>query len=334
MASPYQRYLKTLNSNLNPSATAQARRRQQDAVNAIAFPLADGYKLAKKQTRQDYDKNTEKWEDFEILVKHALSATEKKIATHPYVELNVGTYLKYDDVTILVSGRTLGNQEVMPTYKAYVCNHMLKLKGCPFEFPISSSNTSYSAKGKVDADLMNLIDNRNKFYIQRNKYTVRLFQSHKNYRIALGDEEVTYYYTITNMDDTSTPGMFAITLTEDEKTHLDGEYAYNEVEIDYSDLIDGSYVENTGEVVDGKPIPILTCDTYQIKDKPFAVISNVSIVKHEVSNGIDVLDLSQDQLQLGLKATTVGVHKVTVEDQYGQKTSVNIIVKGGNRWLP
>ena len=91
MASPYQRYLKTLNSNLNPSATAQARRRQQDAVNAIAFPLADGYKMAKKQTRQDYDKNTEKWEDFEILVKHALSATEKKIATHPYVELNVGT---------------------------------------------------------------------------------------------------------------------------------------------------------------------------------------------------------------------------------------------------
>ena len=114
---------------MNPSATAQARRRQQDAVNAIAFPLADGYKMAKKQTRQDYDKNTEKWEDFEILVKHALSATEKKIATHPYVELNVGTYLKYDDVTILVSGRTLGNQEVMPTYKAYVCNHMLKLKG-------------------------------------------------------------------------------------------------------------------------------------------------------------------------------------------------------------
>ena len=309
MASPYQRYLKTLNSNLNPSATAQARRRQQDAVNAIAFPLADGYKMAKKQTRQDYDKNTEKWEDFEILVKHALSATEKKIATHPYVELNVGTYLKYDDVTILVSGRTLGNQEVMPTYKAYVCNHMLKLKGCPFEFPISSSNTSYSAKGKVDADLMNLIDNRNKFYIQRNKYT--------------------YYYTITNMDDTSTPGMFAITLTEDEKTHLDGVYAYNEVEIDYSDLIDGSYVENTGEVIDGKPIPILTCDTYQIKDKPFAVISNVPIVKHEVSNGIDVLDLSQDQLQLGLKATTVGVHKVTVEDQYGQKTSVNIIVREG-----
>ena len=329
MASPYQRYLKTLNSNLNPSATAQARRRQQDAVNAIAFPLADGYKMAKKQTRQDYDKNTEKWEDFEILVKHALSATEKKIATHPYVELNVGTYLKYDDVTILVSGRTLGNQEVMPTYKAYVCNHKLKLKGCPFEFPISSSNTSYSAKGKVDADLMNLIDNRNKSYIQRNKYTVRLFQSHKNYRIALGDEEVTYYYTITNMDDTSTPGMFAITLTEDEKTHLDGVYAYNEVEIDYSDLIDGSYVENTGEVIDGKPIPILTCDTYQIKDKPFAVISNVPIVKHEVSNGIDVLDLSQDQLQLGLKATTVGVHKVTVEDQYGQKTSVNIIVREG-----
>ena len=328
MASPYQRYLKTL--NLSPNATAEARRRQNDIVNAIAFPLADGYKMAKKQTRQDYDKNTESWEDFEILVKHALSASEKKIATHPYVELNVGTYLQYDDVTIVIQGRTLGKQEVMPTYKALVCNHNLKLKGCPFEFPISSSNTSYSAKGLVDADLINIVDNRNKFYIQRNKYTVRLFQNHKNYRIAIGNEEVTYYYKITNMDDTTTPGLFGVTLTEDEKTHLDGIYAYNEVEIDYSDLFeDSSYVENTGEVIDGKPIPILTCETYQYKNKPFEVISNVPIATHEVSNGLDVVRLSQDELQLIVMPTTIGVHKVTVADQYNQKASVNIIVREG-----
>ena len=227
MASPYERYLKTL--SVNSSATAEARRYQNDIVNNIAFSLADGYKLAKIQSRGDYDINIESWSDFEILVKHALSPTEKKIVTRPHVDLQVGTYLSYDDVTIVVQGRTLGIEEVMPTYKALVCNHRLKLKGCPYVFPISSSNTSYSAKGVIDADLISLVDTRNKFYIQRNKYTVRLFENHRNYRIAIGDEEVSYYFTITNMDDTSTPGFFAVTLNEDEKMHLDGVYAYNEV---------------------------------------------------------------------------------------------------------
>jgi hypothetical protein len=326
MASPYERYLKTL--SINSSATAEARRYQNDVVNNIAFSLADGYKLAKIQTRQDYDINKESWEDFEILVKHALSVTEKKIVTRPHVDLQVGTYLSYDDVTIIVQGRTLGKEEVMPTYKALVCNHKLKLKGCPYEFPISSSNTSYSAKGVIDADLINLIDTRNKFYIQRNKYTVRLFQNHKNYRIAIGDEEVQYYYVITNMDDSSTPGLFAVTLNEDEKTHLDNEYAYNEVEIDYSDLND-TYDEETGETTEAKPLPIISCGAYQYKDKPFGVVSNVPISFYEITDGLQAMALSDDKLELTLLATTLGTQKITIVDNYGQEVTKNIIVKEG-----
>lgn len=326
MASPYERYLKTL--SVNSSATAEARRYQNDVVNNIAFSLADGYKLAKIQTRQDYDINKESWEDFEILVKHALSVTEKKIVTRPHVDLQVGTYLNYDDVTVVVQGRTLGKEEVMPTYKALVCNHKLKLKGCPYEFPISSSNTSYSAKGVIDADLINLIDTRNKFYIQRNKYTVRLFQNHKNYRIAIGDEEVQYYYVITNMDDSSTPGLFAVTLNEDEKTHLDNEYAYNEVEIDYSDLND-TYDEETGETTEAKPLPIISCGAYQYKDKPFGVVSNVPISFCEITDGLQVIALSDDKMELTLLATTLGTQKITIVDNYGQEVTKNIIVKEG-----
>ena len=326
MASPYERYLKTL--SVNSSATAEARRYQNDVVNNIAFSLADGYKLAKIQTRKDYDINKESWSDFEILVKHALSPTEKKIVTRPHVDLQVGTYLSYDDVTIIVQGRTLGKEEVMPTYKALVCNHKLKLKGCPYEFPISSSNTSYSAKGVIDADLISLVDTRNKFYIQRNKYTVRLFQNHKNYRIAIGDEEVQYYYVITNMDDSSTPGLFAVTLNEDEKTHLDNEYAYNEVEIDYSDLND-TYDEETGETTEAKPLPIISCGAYQYKDKPFGVVSNVPISFYEITDGLQAMALSDDKLELTLLATTLGTQKITIVDNYGQEVTKNIIVKEG-----
>ncbi len=326
MASPYERYLKTL--SVNSSATAEARRYQNDIVNNIAFSLADGYKLAKIQTRGDYDINKESWKDFEVLVKHALSPTEKKIVTRSRVVLQVGTYLSYDDVTVVVQGRTLGKEEVMPTYKALVCNHKLKLKGCPYEFPISSSNTSYSAKGVIDADLISLVDTRNKFYIQRNKYTVRLFENHRNYRIAIGDEEVSYYFTITNMDDTSTPGLFAVTLNEDEKMHLDGVYAYNQVEIDYSDLND-LYNEETGEITETDSLPVISCGVYQYMGKPFGVVSNVPISLCEVTDGLEVVDLSQDELELTLLPTTLGSQRISIIDKRGQKATKNIMVKEG-----
>lgn len=326
MASPYERYLKTL--SVNSSATAEARRYQNDIVNNIAFSLADGYKLAKIQTRGDYDINKESWSDFEILVKHALSPTEKKIVTRPHVDLQVGTYLSYDDVTIVVQGRTLGKEEVMPTYKALVCNHRLKLKGCPYEFPISSSNTSYSAKGVIDADLISLVDTRNKFYIQRNKYTVRLFENHRNYRIAIGDEEVSYYFTITNMDDTSTPGLFAVTLNEDEKMHLDGVYAYNQVEIDYSDLND-LYNEETGEITETNPLPLISCGAYQYIDKPFEVVSNIPISLCKVTDGLKITSPVQNKLEITLLPTTLGMQKITISDKYGQTVTKNIMVKEG-----
>ena len=326
MAGPYERYLKTL--SVNSSATAEARRYQNDIVNNIAFSLADGYKLAKIQTRGDYDINKESWSDFEILVKHALSPTEKKIVTRPHVDLQVGTYLSYDDVTIVVQGRTLGKEEVMPTYKALVCNHRLKLKGCPYEFPISSSNTSYSAKGVIDADLISLVDTRNKFYIQRNKYTVRLFENHRNYRIAIGDEEVSYYFTITNMDDTSTPGLFAVTLNEDEKMHLDGVYAYNQVEIDYSDLND-LYNEETGEITETNPLPLISCGAYQYIDKPFEVVSNIPISLCKVTDGLKITSPVQNKLEITLLPTTLGMQKITISDKYGQTVTKNIMVKEG-----
>ena len=326
MVSPYERYLKTL--SVNSSATAEARRYQNDIVNNIAFSLADGYKLAKIQTRGDYDINKESWSDFEILVKHALSPTEKKIVTRPHVDLQVGTYLSYDDVTIVVQGRTLGKEEVMPTYKALVCNHRLKLKGCPYEFPISSSNTSYSAKGVIDADLISLVDTRNKFYIQRNKYTVRLFENHRNYRIAIGDEEVSYYFTITNMDDTSTPGLFAVTLNEDEKMHLDGVYAYNQVEIDYSDLND-LYNEETGEITETNPLPLISCGAYQYIDKPFEVVSNIPISLCKVTDGLKITSPVQNKLEITLLPTTLGMQKITISDKYGQTVTKNIMVKEG-----
>lgn len=326
MSSPYERYIKSL-KNI-PHATSKERRRQQDVVNEIAFPLADGYKLAQIQTREHYDKNVELWDEFEILVKHALSATEKKIVTRPYVDLKIGSYLKYDDTTIVVQSRTLGKEEVMPTYKALVCNQILRLRGCPYEFPISSSNTSHSAKGIVDGDMVQLIDTRNKFYIQRNKYTLRLFQNHKNYRIVLGDDEVQYYYIITNMDDTSTPGLFTVTLNEDEKTHLDGKYAYNEKEIDFSDLFD-TVDEETGEITEGKPNLSINCNPYQYINKTFSVISNTPISSYEVTTGLQVVSLTSDKLELTLMPVSTGVQKILIYDEYNQNATKNVIVKEG-----
>ena len=248
----YSRRLKTSNRKIKDQ-----RRKAADLNNELAWELADGHQDAHILTRMEIDNNTDEWYDMDVLVRHALTGQEKKIITKPYITLPIGSYVRYNDVTCIIRENLLDPQDVMPSYKAFICTTKLHLKGCPFSFPVYAFNSSYSSKGLIDLDKVMGLDSRNKLYAQKNKYTIRLYEHHRNYRIIIGDEETQYYYSITEMDDISYPGMFVISLKIDEKhPNDDGFYAYNENSIDFSDLYS---IENKEENIS---LPIIYCDSY------------------------------------------------------------------------
>lgn len=325
MATSQERYMKRLMGT--PDAVRIHRRAQNDFNNNFSFRMADGFRDAKILSRKHYDSNSDEWQDFEILLKHTQKADTKKIITRTGVNLPIGSYVKYGDNIVVVSAQIMEDEDVMPSYSAYKCLQNLYIKGCPFVFPMATSNSSYSTKGVKDTGSIELLDARNKAYVQRNKFTVRFFHNHKNYRIALGDEEVTSYYIVTECDDTSTPGMFTLTLKADEKHPNDkGMYAYNENPIDFSDLIP---TQGSGQdEVEGIVSPELSCETYQKLNTQFELICNKKIKSYELPQGVEYIGLSTDRHTLILKPTEKGVKTINVTDVDNKVATKKIVVKG------
>ena len=300
----------------------EQRRKAADLNNELAWELADGHQDSQVLTRIEIDNNTDVWYDMDILVRHALTGQEKKIITKPYVTLPIGSYVRYNDITCIIRENLLDPQDVMPSYKAFICTTELHLKGCPFSFPVYAFNSSYSSKGLIDLDKVMGLDSRNKLYVQKNKYTVRLYEHHRNYRVVVGDEETQYYYFITEMDDISYPGMFVISLKIDEKHPNDeGFYAFNENSIDFSDLYS---IENKEENIS---LPIIYCDSYYEVEEIFEV---------ECNNFINTVEFDDDCLELieivngtiaKIKAVEKGLVEMTITDSYGSKVTKNIIIK-------
>ena len=299
----------------------EKRRKEADLNNQLAWELADGHQDALVLTRNEVDENKDQWYEMDVLVRHALTGQEKKIITKPYTELPIGSYVRYNDITCIIRENLLDPQDVMPSYKAYICTTELRLKGCPFTFPVYSFNSSYSSKGLIDLDKVMGIDSRNKLYVQKNKYTVRLYEHHRNYRIIIGDEETKYYYFITEMDDISYPGMFVISLKIDEKhPNDDGFFAYNENEINFSDL---QPINNKDEDISS---PIIYCESYYEVGDVFEIECNNQIQNVEFDNNCLKL-LETNSTVVKIEARETGLIEVTVTDIYGSKVTKNIMVK-------
>ncbi len=312
----YRRRLQTSNRGVK-----EKRRKAADLNNQLAWELADGHQDALVLTRNEVDENKDQWHEMDVLVRHALTGQEKKIITKPYTELPIGSYVRYNDITCIIRENLLDPQDVMPSYKAYVCTTELRLKGCPFTFPVYAFNSSYSSKGLIDLDKVMGIDSRNKLYIQKNKYTVRLYEHHRNYRIIIGDEETKYYYFITEMDDISYPGMFVISLKIDEKhPNDDGFFAYNENEINFSDL---QPINNKDEDISS---PIIYCESYYEVGDVFEIECNNQIQNVEFDNNCLKL-LETNGTVAKIEARETGLIEVTVTDIYGSKATKNIMVK-------
>ena len=238
MSSSYERYILRMK-------TAERKKQAKQQIIA-AFKTADGYQVGECLVRD----NEDGWEEYDFLLKHTLTGQEKKAVLRPDEDLPIGTYLKYTvgnrEETVILRERIL-DDSLMPSYKAYICQDTLRIKGFPIEgFPCYGFNSSYSSKGMIDNDVIYTLDSRNKIYVQKNEYTVKLFEKHRGYRIILGDEETKYNYFITEMDDISYPGMFIISLKIDEKhPNDDGFYAYNKEEMKFDNTDAGIIINST-----------------------------------------------------------------------------------------
>ena len=311
----YKRRLQNKNE-----AIKKQRRKAADLNNELAWELADGHQDAQVLTRMEIDNNIDEWYNMDILVRHALTGQEKKIITKPNVSLPIGSYVRYNDVTCIIRENLLDPQDVMPSYKAYICTTELCLKGCPFTFPVYAFNSSYSSKGLVDYDKFMGLDSRNKLYIQKNKYTVRLYEHHRNYRIVIGDEETQYYYFITEMDDISYPNMFVISLKVDEKHSNDTkEYAFNEYDIDFSDLCNDKGIDVKA--------PIIYCESYYNVNDEFVIRCSNIITNIEFNNLCLSLKSIKENGDYVIVANETGLCQVTVTDAYGVTVSKNIVIK-------
>lgn len=323
MSTPFERYKKRLGHAYNKTGTNDHRKAQAIVNMQLSFSSADGYFKGYKKTKNDTD-----WQEYDFLMKHTLVGQEKKIITRPMEELPIGTYIKYqphihsDREVVMIIRECLLDDDLMPSYKAYVCQDVLRLEGCPVEFPVYGFNSTYSSKGLIDVDKAYSLDSRNKIYVQRNEYTIQLFRHHRNYRIVLGSEETKYTYFITEMDDISYPGMFVISLKIDERHPNDNElYAYNETKIQFTVL------NNNNINKENKPLEI-ECDDYYYVGDQMTIIGNNELTNIDVSDfGLVSEVKKQDNNTYVLECKKPGLLTITIEDKYKNKIEKNIIIK-------
>ena len=315
----YKKRLKSSNRHIK-----EQRRQAADLNNELAWNLADGHHDGKVLTRNQVDNDIQFWDDMDILVRHALTGQEKKIITKPYIELPIGSYVMYENKTCIIRENILDPNDVMPSYKAYVCTTNLYLEGCPYTFPVYAFNSSYSSAGLADYDKVLGLDSRNKLYLQKNKYTVRLFENHRSYRVIVGDNETKYYYFITEMDDISYPGMFVVSLKIDERHPNDSDfYAYNENKIDFSDLIENQKPE---EEQPEEPLQI-ECENYYKVGDTIEIKCNKEILICEV-NDYDMVELARkdDKTYIAI-CVKPGILTIRVQDANENSVFKNVIIK-------
>lgn len=324
MSSVLERYKKRLAGNA--TSVSEARKNQIMQTNNIAFEYSVSYKKGKIMDKTIPDNNLFEWNDYDFQIKHALTETEKKVIARPGTDITIGSYITYKsngdrDVTMIIGGRLL-DDEIMPSYQAYVCQDKLRLKGCPYEFPVYGFNSTYSSKGIVDSDQLYTVDSRNKIYVQRNKFTIRLFEYHRRYRIILGNKETLYRYFITEMDDISYPGMFIISLKIDEKHPNDTEfYAYNEEEIDFSDLL----ATTDSTPAEDVPMTIECANYYKVGDF-IKLKSNKAIAKYSI-NSSEISVTEENCLQVEVPCEQAGLLVIKVYDIHGNVAVKNVIIK-------
>lgn len=303
-----------------------------------------GYRCAAYFDRDMVANGDQSMEELDIVISTNTNGYERIISCRPDTLLKTGTYIQYEEMGVQKTAivRELLKTEPIPSYKAFECSQLLKIKNCPFPFPCFSYNSTYSSKGLVDTNRNYILDSRNKLYIQKNAYSCRLWEHYHGYRIILGDEDGTVSFKITEMDDFSYKGMFIVSLKVEQRHHLDGIedplLAWNEREIDFSDLLEtegdndeGEEGSDNEETTDEPQESLeLLCDLYNKVGDTLEVIASKTVETWDYDEAFfdDVQTLPNTFLG---RLTQSGKTVIGATSVLKGKASKTIIVKEGGK---
>lgn len=294
-----------------------------------------GYREATVWDRESVEKGWINEVSLDVIVETNTNGYEKMVSCRPDTKLIVGSYISFKEFendsepkTYIV--RELVKPDPIPTYRVFECSQKLCVEGCPIEFPCFSYNSTYSSKGLIDTDRNYMLDSRNKLYVQKNKYSCRLWEHYHGYRIRMGDEDGWVTFKITEMDDFSYKGMFIVSLKVEQRHHLDGatepQFAYNETKIDFTDL-KYEFEDEDGTITESIVQPILVYDKYVKVGKTIDIASSKPITTWEYDNTF--FEEIQEESEDTFKATPIkeGMLTITATDSDNQIVVANIIVK-------
>ena len=299
------------------------------------FADAIGYREATVWGRESVELGWVQEENIDIIAETNTNGYERMITCRPDTRLAVGSYIKFkvfeeDENPRTFIIRELVKPDPIPTYRVFECSQVLHIKGCPIGFPCFSYNSTYSSKGLIDTDRNYMLDSRNKLYIQKNKFSCRLWENYHGYRIRLGDEDGWVTFKITEMDDFSYRGMFIVSLKVEQRHHLDGaeepQYAYNNEIIDFTDLGYGSKEED-GTITDVKTQLILEYEYYCKMGKTLEIASNKEVIDWGYdSTMFDIIEEENERTFKGVP-NQVGTITFNIVDSDEQVKTITVIVK-------
>lgn len=102
------------------------------------------------------------------------TTSEKRIIFLPETQIEVGSFIKYDDKVFLL--KEFECDTISPYSKGLLCNQTLNWYGLSSPIPCWCDNSSYGTKGVVDTNLLTEYDGKILFYTQYNENTAKIRQ--------------------------------------------------------------------------------------------------------------------------------------------------------------
>lgn len=118
-------------------------------------------------------------EEIDIRLKNVeRTINEKKILFLPDTNIEVGSYITYDDKTFLII-EFQDDNTISPYSKSKLCNQTINWKGLKDPIPCVAEDTAYNDKGEINLDYFSMVDGKLAIYVPVNEITNTIKQNMK-----------------------------------------------------------------------------------------------------------------------------------------------------------
>lgn len=244
----FELYKKRLQKN--GSNIREKREQESKATLNRNFTMFNGYKECSLTEPYDVDTNYGKGRPFEVVVRSSTEELKKDLLLRPNTMVENGSYISINNENRTYIVNITNQDGVLPVAHCFLCNDKIKIKGCPIDFPIYENSTTFGTKGIVDNGGSKFLelDSKTRAYLQYNKFTSRI---PLGYRFIFKQK---YVFSVTEIDHMVYDHLI-ITMKITEKhpnDDFENNMAWNETEIDFSDLLEENIVEES-LFIEGSP---------------------------------------------------------------------------------